>query len=139
VATERRSERNAALQRRLAPRRGSIGAAVGTGDRLRLGTARPYGHPARVAPRRLALLVAGDEAADFALALAWDRLYGPSLWPPSEWQPSLDVKTSEMTTIRLVLGDFGFDASCPDGQVQLTTASLGPEAMTKLAGALDSR
>ena len=90
------------------------------------------------APRRLALLVAGDEAADFALALAWNRLYGPSLWLPSEWQPSLDVKTNEMTTIRLVLGDFGFDASSTDGQVQLTTASLGPEAMTRLAGALDS-
>jgi hypothetical protein len=31
-------------------------------------------------PRRPALLVAGDEAADFALALAWDRLYGPEAW-----------------------------------------------------------
>ena len=39
------------------------------------------------APRRPALLVAGDEAADFALALAWDRLYGRSLWLPSDWQP----------------------------------------------------
>ena len=39
----------------------------------------------------LATLVAGDEAADFALALAWDRLYGRSLWLPSDWQPSLDV------------------------------------------------
>ena len=34
------------------------------------------------APRRPALLVAGDEAADFALALAWDRLYGRSAWLP---------------------------------------------------------
>jgi hypothetical protein len=63
------------------------------------------------ASRTPALLVAGDEAADFALALAWDRLYGRSLWLPSEWQPSLDVNTSEMTTIRLELGDFGLDAS----------------------------
>ena len=46
------------------------------------------------APARPAMLVAGDEAADFALALAWDRLYGRSLWLPSDWQPSLDVSTS---------------------------------------------
>jgi hypothetical protein len=51
-----------------------------------------------------ALLVAGDAAADFALALAWDRLYGRSLWLPSQWQPSLDVNTSEMTATRLELG-----------------------------------
>jgi hypothetical protein len=90
------------------------------------------------APHRPALLVAGDEAADFALALAWDRLYGQSLWLPSGWQPDPDVNTSEMTTIRLLLGDFGHDPSTPDGQVQLTTTSLGPEVMTRLAEVLDS-
>jgi hypothetical protein len=90
------------------------------------------------APRRPALLVAGDEAADFALAFAWDRLYGRALWLPSEWQPDLDVQTSEMTNVRLLLGDFGSDASNPDGQVQLTTTSLDPEEMTRLAGALDT-
>ena len=89
-------------------------------------------------PRRPALLVAGDEAADFALAFAWDRLYGRSRWLPSEWCPDLDVNTSEMTTIRLLLGDFGFDASTPDGQVEITTTSLGREEMTRLAGALDA-
>jgi hypothetical protein len=89
-------------------------------------------------PRKSALLVAGDEAADFAVAFAWDRLYDRSLWLPSEWQPDLDVNTSEMTAIRLLLGDFGFEANNPDGRVQLTTTSLGPEAMTKLAGALNS-
>src|ERR1022692_1482020 len=76
------------------------------------------------APRRPALLVAGDEAADFALALAWDRLYGRSAWLPSEWQPDPDVTTSEMTAIRLDLGDFGFDPRHPDGRVRLTTTSL---------------
>jgi hypothetical protein len=90
------------------------------------------------APRRSALLVAGDAVEDFALALAWDRLYGWSLWLPSDWQPSLDVSTSEMTAIRLELGDFGFDASNRKGKVQLTTASLGPEVMTRLAEALNS-
>ena len=90
------------------------------------------------APRRPALLVAGDEAADFALALAWDRLYSRSLWLPSEWQPDPDVNTSEMMTIRLLLGDFGYDPGTPDGQVQLTTTSLGPEVMTRLASVLDS-
>ena len=82
------------------------------------------------APRRPALLVAGDEAADFALALAWDRLYGRSAWLPSEWQPDHNVTTSEMTAIRLELGDFGFDLRHPDGKVRLTTTSLAPEAMT---------
>lgn len=50
----------------------------------------------------------------------------------------MDVNTSEMGTIRLLLGDFGFDSSRPDGHVQLTTTSLGSERMTELAGALDS-
>ncbi len=90
------------------------------------------------APRGPALLVAGDEAADFALALAWDRLYGRSLWLPSDWWPDLDVNTSEMTTIRLLLGDFGSDPTMPDGQVNVTTTSLGAEMMTKLVRALDS-
>ena len=90
------------------------------------------------APRRSALLVAGDEAADFALALAWDRLYGRSAWLPSDWQPDLDVTTSEMTAIRLELGDFGFDPRHPDGKVCLTTTSLGPEAITRLAAVLNS-
>ena len=82
--------------------------------------------------------MAGDEAADFALALAWDRLYGRSLWLPSDWQPDLDVSTSEMTAIRLELGDFGFDPRHSDGKVCLTTTSLGPEAITRLAAVLNS-
>jgi len=90
------------------------------------------------AARELALLVAGDEAADFALALAWDRMYGRSLWLPSQWQPDVNVHTSEMTAIRLLLGDFGFDPSNPDGQVQLTTTSLDTARMTELAAALDT-
>jgi hypothetical protein len=90
------------------------------------------------APRRPALLVAGDEAADFALALAWDRLYGRSAWLPSEWQPDQDVTTSEMATLRLELGDFGFDPPHSDGKVRLITTSLGSEAMTRLAAVLNS-
>jgi hypothetical protein len=43
-----------------------------------------------------------------------------------------------MTTIRLELDDFGFDASIPGGQVEITTTSLGPEKLTSLAEALDS-
>lgn len=90
------------------------------------------------AARGPALLVAGDEAADFALALAWDRLYSRSLWLPLDWWPDLDVNTSEMTTIRLLLDEFGSDPTTPDGQVQLTTTSVGAEMMTKLASALES-
>jgi hypothetical protein len=91
-----------------------------------------------LAPDGPALLVAGDEAADFALALAWDRLYGRSLWLPSEWQPSADVSTSEMTAIRVELDNFGFDPRHTDGKVQLTTTSLAPEKMTELAEVLNS-
>jgi hypothetical protein len=90
------------------------------------------------APRRPALLVAGDEAADFALALAWDRLYGRSLWLPSEWQPSLDIASSEMTAIRLELGEFGTDRNNRKGTVLVSTTSLGVETMTRLAEALNS-
>jgi hypothetical protein len=89
-------------------------------------------------PLRPALLVAGDEAADFALALAWDRLYGRSAWLPTDWQPDPDVTTSEMTAIRLEFGDFGFDPRHTDGKVRLTTTSLGAEAMTRLAAVLNS-
>jgi hypothetical protein len=90
------------------------------------------------APRRPALLVAGDEAADFALALAWDRLYGRSAWLPSEWQPDPDVNTSEMATLRLELGDFGRSPRRPDANVCLTTTSLGLEAINRLAAVLNS-
>lgn len=91
------------------------------------------------APHAPALLVAGDKAADFALALAWDRMYSShSLWLPSDWQPSLDVSTSEMTAIRLLLGDFGFDAGNRKAKVQITTTSLSPEVMTRLAEVLNS-
>ena len=90
------------------------------------------------APGRPALVVAGDEAVDFALAFAWDRLYGRSLWLPSEWQPSPDLSTSEMTAIRVELDNFGFDAGHTDGQVQLATTSLDPGKMTALADVLNS-
>lgn len=82
--------------------------------------------------------MAGDEAADFALALAWDRLCGRSLWLPSQWQPDVNMHTSEMTAIRLLLGDVGFDLGSADGQVQLTTTSLDTARMTELVGALDT-
>lgn len=90
--------------------------------------------------RRPALLVAGDEAADFALALAWDRMYGRSAWIPSEWQPDEDVNTSEMASLRMELGDFGLDPDQPEGKgdVRLTTTSLGPEALNGLAEVLNS-
>jgi hypothetical protein len=90
------------------------------------------------APGRPALLVAGDDAADFALALAWDRLYGRSLWLPSEWQPSQDVSSSKMTAIRVELDNFGFDPSHAGGQVQLATMSLDPVKMAELAKVLNS-
>jgi hypothetical protein len=87
-------------------------------------------------PARPVLLVAGDQAADFALAYAWERLYGRSVWLPSEWWPDPDATTRVTTTIRLLLDDLGFDANTPDRRLQLTTTSAAPEALATLAGVL---
>lgn len=87
---------------------------------------------------RTSLLVAGDDAADFALALVWDRLYGRSLWLPLEWWPDPAVATSEMNAIRLLLDGFGADLATPDGEVQLTSTSVSDDRMRKLAEILDS-
>jgi len=87
-------------------------------------------------PARPVLLVAGDQAADFALAYAWERLYGRSVWLPSEWWPDPDATTRVTTTIRLLLDDLGFDANTPDRRLQLTTTSADPEALATLAGVL---
>jgi hypothetical protein len=85
---------------------------------------------------RPVLLVAGDQAADFALAYAWERLYGRSVWLPSEWWPDPHVTTRATTTIRLLLYDLGFDVNTPDRRLQLTTTSASPETLATLAGVL---
>ncbi|MBB3750812.1 hypothetical protein FHT44_003307 [Mycolicibacterium sp. BK634] len=45
-----------------------------------------------------ALIVWGDDPADFALAMAWDRTYGLGVWVPDEWWKDAD------TNGRLVAG-----------------------------------
>lgn len=54
-------------------------------DVSRTGLAPILSGAARPAPT---LVAAGDTAADFALALLWDRLYGSSLWLPRDWWPT---------------------------------------------------
>lgn len=51
----------------------------------RTGLSSVVNGPARPAPT---LITAGDTAADCALALLWDRLYGGGLWLPRAWWPT---------------------------------------------------
>jgi hypothetical protein len=46
-----------------------------------------------------ALLVWGDDPADFALAMAWDRTYGNGIWIPDEWWRDTDIKNQVITGI----------------------------------------
>ena len=39
-----------------------------------------------------ALFVWGDDQADFALAMIWDRIYGNGIWVPDEWWLEPDTK-----------------------------------------------
>ena len=50
---------------------------------------------------RTNLIVAGDTANDFALAMIWDRIYGTSLWLPSELQPSAQNPQSSAARMAL--------------------------------------
>jgi hypothetical protein len=46
-----------------------------------------------------ALLVWGDDPADFALAMAWDRTYGNGIWVPDEWWRDADTRNQVVTGI----------------------------------------
>lgn len=46
-----------------------------------------------------ALLMWGDDPADFGLALAWDRTYGTGIWVPDEWWRDPETKNQVITAI----------------------------------------
>lgn len=46
-----------------------------------------------------ALMVWGDEPADFALAMAWERTYGYGIWVPDEWWRDTDTKNQVIAAI----------------------------------------
>jgi hypothetical protein len=51
--------------------------------------------------REATLLVYGDAAPDFALALGWDRLYGRAIWLPSSWSPIGQDPVARSTALAL--------------------------------------
>ncbi len=55
-----------------------------------------------IGARRLpTLVVAGDTADDFALALMWDRLYGNGLWLPTGWWPTAGDRVGDSAAASL--------------------------------------
>jgi hypothetical protein len=79
------------------------------------------------------LIVLGDSAADFALAYAWDRIYGRGFWLPAAYWPSQDTAaarkvSSELRTRMLTRRD--------GNVVQIVTRSVSEEQMKAVRDAL---
>lgn len=80
---------------------------------------------------RSVLLVVGDTANDFALAMIWDRLYGTSVWLPSELQPI--EQSPRSSAARIALSRQTRNAARWDGSVHVASCSLESEAIKKIA------
>lgn len=79
---------------------------------------------------RSRLLVIGDTADDFALAMIWDRLYGTSVWFPSELQPTGHGPLS--SAARIALSRQARSATRWDGSVHVASCSLGNETLGEM-------
>lgn len=79
---------------------------------------------------RIALAI-GDAAEDFALAFAWDRIYGRGIWLPSEISPIGDSEDSAATTsaLRLLVSQ----RSHRDGGFSLVSTSIPRESLESVA------
>ena len=77
------------------------------------------------------VLVAGDAADDFALAMSWDRLYGNSLWLPSELDPT--AEGSLASAARMALSRHVHEAARWDGAIHLASCSLPTSTLGELA------
>lgn len=65
-----------------------------------VGLATVGGAAARLRP---ALVMLGDSAEDFALALMWDRMTGRGIWLPRAWWPTAGGRTAELAGAALSL------------------------------------
>ena len=79
------------------------------------------------------LLVAGDTAEDFALALGWDRLYGRGVWLPSSWWPT--GSGDEPAHARAALEHLVWRASTRGSRVRIVSVSA-KDALSPLSAAL---
>ena len=79
------------------------------------------------------LVVAGDTAEDFALALCWDRLYGRGVWLPSSWWPTGTAPAAELA--RAALDHLIWRASTRAARVRVVSVSA-KDALPELVAAL---
>ena len=71
---------------------------------------------------RTAVLVVGDEADDFALAMLWDRVYGNAIWVPSVLRPDGDGPLASSAD-RAILA-VAQDIAMWNGKLHLASCSL---------------
>lgn len=79
------------------------------------------------------LLVVGDTAADFALAMGWDRVYGTGVWLPGERASSLDADDAP---VRRILDDLVTRAARHAGRLRVTSTSLDAGALGRVVDRL---
>lgn len=77
------------------------------------------------------LVVAGDAPEDFAVSLAWSRIYGPSVWLPSSWWSS--GQGDEADWARSALHLLVTRAALRGSEVQVTSVSLSLDLVETLA------
>ncbi len=70
------------------------------------------------------LLVWGDEASDFALAMAWDRTYGYGIWIPDDWQQQDQLRNQLAIAIDSLVGQAW---RVPTRRIVFTSTSLSVE------------
>ena len=79
---------------------------------------------------RTKLVVAGDSADDFALAMVWDRTYGGGYWLPRAWWPT--GTTAEAQTAQRALNQTVSTQTFSDLSVVLTSTSVDSTDLTDL-------
>lgn len=83
---------------------------------------------------RETLVVVGDTASDFALALGWDRIYGSGVWLPDEWCGNL---SADCDPARQVLDDLVTDTRRRSaGQVRVVSTTVGSKRLDTILDAL---
>lgn len=99
-----------------------------------IGLATVGGAAARLRP---ALVMIGDTAEDFALALIWDRMTGRGIWLPRAWWPNAGGRAAELAGAALSLMITRV-ARRPPG-VRLSTTSATEDETAKVLSRLKER
>ncbi|WP_280215133.1 hypothetical protein [Nocardia cyriacigeorgica] len=85
--------------------------------------------------RPSAVVVVGDEAADAALAMIWDRIYGAGKWIPTEWWTDASLRQACLAGLdRFARGVHGEARS-----LVFTSTSIGLTKVRQIANEFENR